>query len=138
MDESKDCREVFEAFIQSYKLLSLISDAIYNNQRYAYNTNFVVIELISPWQDQYNIMLKQLRQTDKYFLINDKYYVIEYPFVDYIEAERAFENVRTNVFGDNIRYKYIITSLTDNFDLNTADLVKKMVKGICSAEIQNN
>jgi hypothetical protein len=138
MNKNDKCIEVLKLFTQNYKLMNLISDAIYNNERYAYNTNFVIVEVGASCKIDFKSFLNKKRQTDRCLKISDKICIIEYPFISYIEASNAFDNFIEDMIDGLKQYKFLMTSLSDNSGLNSMSLIKKMVKGICLKEFQNH
>lgn len=126
------CKEVLNELTTNYRLMSLVSDAVYNEDRYAYNSTIILIEHRPPYKETCGEIEKYIRQTDKFLKVSNRFCVIEYPFVDYLNACQAFENLKREVLTGNIDYKYTIVSVADNSDLNVAEILKKLSHDICA------
>jgi hypothetical protein len=132
MDNIENCKEITSEFTKNYNLMSIVSDSVYNQTRYAYNSNLVMIELKPPSKKTCANISGFIRQTDKFLKLDDRFCVIEYPFIDYIEAYKAFENLKKSVFDKmEISFRFTIISMKDNVEMNAAEIVKKLAYNIC-------
>lgn len=133
MDINEECVELYNLISSNFNAMGFISDAIYNHDRYAYNSNFVLLELTPPCINTCRKMREQLRQTDKFLKINDKYCMIEYPFIDSLSARKAFENMSEKILKSNIQYRYSII-LIDTKDIKAKDVIRELASDICHTE----
>jgi UDP-N-acetylglucosamine pyrophosphorylase len=130
-----ECTKIETKLTNHFELMGLVSDAVYNNQRYAYNTNFVLIELNPPCKKVCTQIDDFIRQTDRFLKIDDRFCVLEYSFVDYISACKAFNNLETKILeANNISYRFSLMSISDNSNLNASEVIKTLSAKVCQIE----
>ena len=132
------CKKIIDQFNNHFKLVSLISDILYNYERYAMNSNIIVIELKPPCKGTCDKINNYIKQPDTFLKLDDRFCVIVYSFIDPLNVLNVFENVKKYVLEESkSRYRYYIYPLNTNKDLTTAEIIKKLVEGLCYSKFND-
>jgi len=137
MEYNLSCEKILKELSGNYKLISLVSDAVYNHDRYAYNSNIFIMELNPPCKKTCKKVKSFIRQTDKYLQLDDRFCVIEYPFIEFSDAQKAFDNLKNHLFEqEGLTIRYALVSLEDEDGFNAADIIKKISENICKTDFE--
>lgn len=119
----KRFEEIVDILTKDFAFISLLSDAKYNQHRYAYNTTIVIFEfddILSP--NNISMLAKEIKN-DQHIIINDKILVIGYRFIDFINVDLTINKI-IKKFSNNILFRYIFISIQEYSDFNINEIIK--------------
>jgi len=133
--KDKNYDEIKRLFTMDYHMMSMVSDAIYNKNRYAYNVTFVIIEINPPCNEVCEKADTLIRQTDNFYKINNQYCLIAYKHADFENAKLAFDNFKVGILNTLDSYRYTLVSLEDYLDIDTSKIMDILASTLSESDI---